>query len=174
MYKKCIVTTTISDDIFNVYILGEEDIYHMGDWVFDISSNNMFLAGMRNTFCNETTYKILATSNFNATTLPRIPKWFLKFCKHNIVEICEVRYEETVYWVDSVSGEKETCWSLCVNSKNCIKIKGKNKKFSSKDEVVSELYTRVYNCEYTTRNVMRNIHQDSGYLDCYDKMTKNE
>ena len=41
----------------------------------------------------------------------------------------------------------------------------------SKDEVVSELYSRVYNGEYKQRMVMRNAKQDcyySGYLDCYD------
>jgi len=47
----------------------------------------------------------------------------------------------------------------------------------SKDEVVSELYARVYNGEYKKRNVMRNNMQDcyySGYLDCFDKLAGNE
>lgn len=47
----------------------------------------------------------------------------------------------------------------------------------TKDEVVSELYARVYNGDYEKRNVMRNNMQDcyySGYLDCFDKLTGND
>ena len=47
----------------------------------------------------------------------------------------------------------------------------------TKDEVVSELYARVYNGDYKKRNVMRNNMQDcyySGYLDCFDKLTSND
>ena len=45
----------------------------------------------------------------------------------------------------------------------------------SKDEIVNELYGRVYNGFYEKRNVMSDNMQDyyySGYLDCYDMLVE--
>lgn len=51
-----------------------------------------------------------------------------------------------------------------------------NNLLPSKDDVIGDIYSRIYNGEYKQRMVMRNSLQDhyySGYLDCYDDINNS-
>ena len=133
--KKCIVKIFTNVGIKlpfpYVYVLSYDN-YQLGDYVYETTYDKIFKIGNHVNFTvnQEKTYKIIATNNpYFECDVFRIPQKLLSFAYEKLLEgnifqfYVDVKYKEQLYWIDSVSGEKETYWKPRTDPNNCIKIK---------------------------------------------------